>query len=463
VDQLSFESLMQVALEAIDEVQSYSQETNRAYMHANGLFPPHFPDGKGKFYVTTEAGADAVRKIGLQWRGESKDRQRRLNEESAARLSRETFGEALASTLWVKRTDARAAWKDVRDRLEIKLLQISRNVEHSFPCQILKDFSVGTFSVGPVTFRPRLHWLSHVEATAGKKLEWIDGARAVWEGKVEPPADDSLVSLDVRSITRHFDCPWIATASVEGSDVGRSSERGRLAARLAVDALGAFLEHRHALKFRILGDRLASENDATFAQAPGGYFWRGASLDVAGLDGKPGVAHGLVASTTKYREAAGRAIQSFVSVAPSDKPALYQRWCDALFWFGEARRDKEDFMALTRYGICLDVLASGGEAHGITKLVALLLEKKPDDTMLKDGTSLRMCVERIYKEGRSRFGHGVRPALLEDLPFPRLGADTVAMHAIERYVLCLAEYTGADVYDDFLRSIPMLLPQAISQ
>lgn len=226
--------------------------------------------------------------------------------------------------------------------------------------------------------------------------------------------------------------------------------------RLAIDALGVVLEHRHALKFRAVGDRLSNGIDTSFAQAQGGRFWVGNSLDVPGLDGAAGLAQDFVAGTARYREAVGKAIASFVAPSPADKPNLYQRWYDALFWFGEARRDTEGFMALTRYGMSLDILAKGGRAPGITALLAAMLAIKADDPFLTDGTPLRKTVERIYNEGRSQFGHGGRPALLEDLPFPRIAADTLTMFALERYVLCLDAYSGPDAYADFVNEIPIL-------
>jgi hypothetical protein len=453
---------MQTALQEIEKVQNYSRDEDLAYRRASGLISPNFPDGKGKFYSTTKEGADAVRQIGLRWRSESKDRQRRLNEESAEKIVREVMGEALASTLWDKRNEPRAAWMDIRDRLEARLQQVSRDIEHSFPCHLLKDTSVGPFVVGPVTFWPRLAWISHVEATAGNKPGWADAVRSIWEGKSELPKDKTHVSLEVRSITRYFECPWVVTAQVQGNDIGRSKERGRLAARLAIDALGVMLEHKHALKFRALGDRLSNGMDTTFAQAKGRY-WMGQSLDIPGLDGEAGLAPNFVAGTVRYREAAGKAITSFVALSPADKPNLYQRWCDALFWFGEARRDTEGFMALTRYGMSLDILAKGGKAQGITALVAALLAIKADDPFLTDGTSLKKTVERIYNEGRSQFGHGGRPALLEDLPFSRKGADALTMFALERYVLCLEAYGGLDIYADFLHAVPILWLKIKSQ
>lgn len=462
MSQPSYEALMQTVFREVERVQNYSREERLAYMRASGLVPPNFPDGKGQFFFTTKEGTDALRQIGLLWRSESKDRQRRLNEEHAQKLSAEVMGEALAEGLWEKRNDPRSAWTELRGRFEARLLQASRDIEHSFPCQILKDTAVGAFAMGPVTFRPRLEWLDHVEATAGRKPDWAEPVRAVWTGKAELPTDSTHVSLEVRSITDHFVCPWIATVNVEGNDIGRSKERGRIAVRLAIDALGAVLEHRHALTLRAPGDRLTNANDATFAQSHEGYLAMGESFDLPGLDVKPGLGHDFVTGTTRYRDAAGKAIASFVALSPADKPGLYQRWCDALFWFGNARRDTEGFMALTRYGMSLDILAKGARANGITSLLSALLAIKPEDAFLKDGTSLKKTVKRIYDEGRSQFGHGGRAALLEDLPFSRLGADTIAMLAIERYVLCLAEYGGTDTYEVFLNAIPSLLAKVTS-
>lgn len=161
------------------------------------------------------------------------------------------------------------------------------------------------------------------------------------------------------------------------------------------------------------------------------------------------------------REAAGWAIESVI-VQPdeTDLPLLKRRWCDALYWLGDARRDPTAFSALVRYGMCLDVLTKGGKARKITRMVADMLGRDPKDQLLTDGSSVRAAVGDIYDKGRSQLGHGGRPALLEDLPIERSTTDQVATLALFLYVMRLRAYQGPDDVDAFLAALPALTASA---
>ena len=408
---------------------------------------------------TTRQGLQAIHELGLRWRSESQHRKRRLSPARTRILAVEVFGEALEAGMLYNKHDLGKARKDLERRLDARLDAAAHQLFHYFPCYIFDDTSVGAFNVGPVRILPRLEWLDHVEKTAGKETNWADCVRTVWADGEAPPTGETPPELGARTVIDGFGtCAWAATVSVQGNDIGRSQERGHAAVRLAVDAMGLVLSRQRALNLRGPGDKLCATLTRKLMQRPGTDIYGEQILDLPTLGGAPSFSTKYLTDTTSYREAAGRAIEAIID--PSSTAtllALRHRWCDALFWFGEARRDTTDFMALVRYGMTLDILAKGKKASGIAALLAALLGCKADALLLMDGTTLKQAVKKIYEDGRSQLGHGGRPALLEDLPFSREGADLVASIALKGYVLCLSLYTGADSYEDFLRAIPGLV------
>lgn len=452
----SFSKLIEKAINEIAKVQGLSKEEMNQYFQSNAPIPPNIPLGNGNIVFTTQQGVEAIHELGDLWRSESSDRQRRLNLERTHTLALQVFGEALADGLWDEGFEINKAHQNLRQRLDKRLAAAGHDVVHSFPCHIFEDTHIGVFDVGPVRFWPRLEWLDQVDKTAGKMTEWVDYVRAAWTKGDTQPDEKTLPEYHARSVIDGFGgCPWVAVVTVQGNDIGRSKERGHTAVRLAINALGLVLPRKHALNLRGPGDELRATQTITVTQVPGKDISIGHVLDLPHLSGTPDFAKSFLVGSASYREAAGRIIEVIVAISPvGGTQALQRRWCDALFWFGEARRDAADFMALVRYGMTLDILAKGKRAKGITTLLSALLARQPNEPFLKDGTTLRQTVEKIYNEGRSQLGHGGRDALLEDLPFSREGADQIASIALERYALYLNLYTGADTYEDFLQAIP---------
>src|ERR1700730_3072292 len=133
---------------------------------------------------------------------------------------------------------------------------------------------------------------------------------------------------------------------------------------------------------------------------------------------------------------------------------LHQRWLDALYWFGQSRREPTEFVGLVNAGICLDVLANGRKAGGIIGLRCALFSIQADSAVMADGTSLKSLVETIYNEGRSKISHGGQPNLLKELPIQRDTTIIFAAHALARYMEGLSRYNGPDQYEDYLSALP---------
>ncbi|WP_457335605.1 hypothetical protein [Rhizobacter sp. P5_C2] len=456
------QKLLEAALAGVAEVQAFDAKTRQAFLKQCGPIPPNVPLKDGAFVLTTAEGLDAIHQFGLAWRSTSPSAKPNLTETSASTWALMAFGEMIAAA---PLSDLKTAALHLRQHLDARLASLSQNVVHSFPCRIFDDVSIGEFSLGPVKLWPPNAWLDDLEARANGKTPWAGSLRDLLRNP-DPSAagyEARRASMPKRAtevLDAIGECNWVATVAILGAAPDRSRERAATAVRLALDGLGVQMTLRDARNLRGPGDELRATRTFSLSQADGRDLNIAVSLDLPRLAGVPGQARSQVARSQPYRDAVGKALIEITSPRQLSKkePPLLQRWCDALFWFGEARRDTTDFMAIVRYGMTLDVLAKGLKARGITKLLCALFTRAPDDKVVVDGTTLDTLVKRIYEECRSQLGHGGRAALLQDLPVSREQVDHLTSIALETYLMCLDAYRGDDIYEDFVAAIPALLP-----
>jgi hypothetical protein len=456
--------LWKTACAAIQEVQHLTETERKKFGRASKkLVPPAIPLGNGRQILTTQAGLDAVWDLADMWRSKDANLKAVIDRTSAGQLALQEFGQMLmenGSTSWQNND---VALSEYWNRLEKRFTVLGRDMDHYFPCHLLADRESPSFNVGPVRFLRRLDWLNHVAKVATKELDWIEIVSQKWASKAEtelaiPKNHDAKT---IGGIVGH--CEWIAVVTVSGNEAIRSRDRAACAVRLAIDALGAILSPEQALRFRGPGDNLTIETSGTMTQPHGQRIHLGSSVDHPRIFGHAPHAQQFLVETSNFRDEAGWAIEAMLSLPKGIAfPALRQRWCDALYWFGDARRDSTDFMALVRYGMCLDVLAKGGRTKGIVAMLASITGLQPKDKFLQDGTTLEKVVKQIYEEGRSQFGHGGRPALLQELPISRQTADSVVQLALIEYVMHLKQYQGPDDADVFLAGLPVVKTAGIA-
>jgi hypothetical protein len=85
---------------------------------------------------------------------------------------------------------------------------------------------------------------------------------------------------------------------------------------------------------------------------------------------------------TTLQDAVGRALRAFVKCGDTgNAPLSFRRWAEAMYWFGQARREPNEFIALVKLGIALDVLAKGGKAKGILALTRAIFGKSGNDVI----------------------------------------------------------------------------------
>jgi hypothetical protein len=355
----------------------------------------------------------------------------------------------------------------LKELLSERLADMRVALAHYLPCQIFDQSDLPPFAVGPVRFVPRDTWLDGVLERADKPLAWVKHVGDHWAGRSEvqrpspqsPGAGNTTASDEPWAAWTVVDavgsCMWIAIVEIPAREYMQSRACAEAAVRLAIDTIGLPLAPVTARRIRHTADETRPRLARSLMQAEGQGLSSESNLDLPSLRGPPGSAKTLLDQTANLRAWAGAAIQTLVETKPSSPiSGLHQRWLDAMYWFGQSRREPVQFVGLVNAGICLDVLAKGGKADGIIALCCALFSIQPDSAILSDGTRLKSLVETIYNEGRSQLSHGGRPSLLRELPIRRDTAIIFAARALARYVEGLSRYSGPDQYEDYLSALP---------
>lgn len=311
---------------------------------------------------------------------------------------------------------------DYQARLQQLATSASPDVDRHIPCHLFhSDQAVPAFSVGPVRFLPRAEWLdSFVKDSEVRELiRQVDIRELDVEALTarSTAARHASHALDVLRTLRHYS--WVATIRVEGHEHARSHLKASVVVGLAIDAIGLRFQVEDARRFTKAGrqhlfaeDRLATTLD--------GRILRGSSVQMPGIGGRPGALAAKMAGEQTFLDAAGRILQHYIDGRRSGHALhLVERWANALYWVGEARREASDFMAVVNYGCAADGLSgAGGKANEMTSFAETAL--KPDGETVPDGIlTVDAAVHKVYREGRNKLAHGEMSGLLEDLVEPR--------------------------------------------
>jgi hypothetical protein len=481
-NQGSYDDMIQIALDGIGELQKKSPEELKQWLAKQPFFPSNVPIGSdGSAFIPPE-GYSALKKLGRTWHANDATRSKLLSRIAAEELAVYAFGDLLADAI---NLTSDAEKKTELLRMMDKRLQVRTQPEHFyFPAQIFDQPEVQTFAIGPVTFYRRADWLDAVERLTGEPCSWKAEVLDRWMNRQTRLRHflNSLADWFTIRIVRHWPssqlahkilrlgthrryvgdilkavgtCEWIMAVSVEGRDRSRSSECASVAALVALDSLGLSMPARAARNLRGPGRERGRQLQHDLNQRAGEPLSLSISIDLPRLGGPPGAQAGLLSNTAILRGAVGRALTAFVSVADTaNAPLLLQRWVEALYWFGQARHERNEFIALVKLGIALDVLAKGGKARGILALTCAIFGKSGNDIIASDNRSLKQVVETLYNDGRSKIAHGGALALLRELPIELSLADSLTAHVLAGYVVFATQYMGVDAYEQFLAALP---------
>ncbi len=158
-----------------------------------------------------------------------------------------------------------------------------------------------------------------------------------------------------------------------------------------------------------------------------------------GIGSKPGALAAKMKAEHPFLDAAGCVLEAYAQGRQTGRaPHLVERWTNALYWVGEARREASDFMAIVNYGCAADGLSgAGGSADAMTKFAEAALNPRAESAPA-GSLSISDAVTMVYCEGRNKLAHGEMSGLLEDLAETRAIGDSLLMNLFDTVTVELA-------------------------
>lgn len=388
------------------------------------------PTVSGSEYPCTQAGVDAAHKLTAQTWEERVDLRQTIARETFDRISFTAIGQTIGSSSSHLPYDLKigsvgeeffaALVADYKSNLDVLAGSARADFYCHIPCHLFDiNQGVAAFSVGPVEFSPRAVWIAkHVRCPlALERVQQVEsGLRAIQE--LQSEFMKAAAPADVRDawsiLTFLGSYSWVATICMPGHDLTQSHHKATLLVGLAIDIVGLRFHVQQSRRFAKAG-RQHLYSEARLATDENGKLLRGSMAQLAGLGGAPGALAAKMIAEQPFLDQAGEVLSAFVKGRNAGKaPHLIERWANALYWFGEARREASDFMAVVDYGCAADGLSNAGGAS--SKMIAFAeAALNPGSRPAPAGTlSISGAVRRVYAEGRNKLAHGEVSGLFED-------------------------------------------------
>ena len=421
------------------------------------MIPMTIPADAGRAYNVTQAGVDAAHRLTAQTWNERSEFRQTIERSAFDRISFRAIGEALTSSPSHLPPDAQtrgqdplpegfftAVVADYRKNLDRLAATILQTTDRHIPCNLFDtDQGVQPFAVGPVTFLPRADWIAryvkstgardHIRSVESGQLRYADlRDRALATGSDA----DLRTAWEVLSTLDGFE--WVATVRIDGHELGRSHHKAVVVGGLAIDAIGLRFRVEDARRFTKAGRQHLFSEDR-LATLPDGTFLTGWSTQRPGLGSAPGALAAEMAAAKPFLDAAGKLLEAYMRGRQTGRaPHLVERWANALYWVGEARREASDFMAVVDYGCAADGLSgAGGEAKAMTTFAEAALN--PQAKPVPPGhLTIEDAVTKVYREGRNKIAHGETAGLFEDLSEIRSVGDSLLLALLDAVTVELA-------------------------
>lgn len=421
------------------------------------LVPLAIPVGSERQYRVTQAGVNAAHQLTEQtWHARADFRQTIARSEFD-KLSFRAIGEAVLNCrshlpsegadkddTSVNEAFFTAMADDYKNNLG-RLANAARpDVARHIPCHLFHtDQNVPPFSVGPVDFLPRSNWIARfVKESAQleyiRKVESRETRYDEFRKQALAPnsASDLRRAWEILSSLRNFE--WVATIKMKGHELGQSHQKASIIVGLAIDAIGLRFQVEDARRFAKAGRQHLFAEDR-LATSDAGAFLKGSSVQMPGLGSAPGALAEKMRAERPFLDAAGKVLHAYVEGHQTGRaPHVIERWANALYWVGEARREASDFMAVVNYGCAADGLSgAGGNAAAMTKFAEAALNPKGEATP-PGSLSIADAVTKVYQEGRNKLAHGEMAGLFEDLSVPRSVGDDLLVSLLDAVTFELA-------------------------
>ena len=396
-------------------------------------------DGLG-FPVSGEANRIA-RRLGAAERASSADASARFSASTYELLSMIALGDTIshlkeqAAAVDAKIDTTEKVLAFYRSTLEGQLARVTMDLYPHIPCHMFHSHGVTTdFAVGPIHFFTRDAWAERYIADDNIRAEvrraWTQGSQPSGSQQL-PPLEQLQVNSILNTIGNHR---WVGTVLIRDHDADNSHAKANVLVGLALDSLSVVLAapdgvllNRAGNTFFRGGSRLATTTDRKIVS--------GSSARLPGLGGRPEMADQFLAETAKFREAVGHILTAYADAHQSgeDAPWLIERWVNALHWFGEARRESSNFMAVVKYGCALDILSgAGGNVGKISRYIEVALGVAEATDQAGKPLSVSALVNNVFNDGRSALAHGEAFGLLTDRSADRIRADIIVQQVIQR-------------------------------
>ena len=232
---------------------------------------------------------------------------------------------------------------------------------------------------------------------------------------------------------------WVASVRIEGHEPSRSHEKAMAIVGLAIDVIGLRFPLDAARLFTKTG-RQHLFHEVRLASRPSGGFLRGWSASPAGIGDRPGAFRMKMKAEQAFLVAAGMLLTEYLASRNNGKAVHFvERWANALYWFGEARREPSDFIAIVDYGCAADgISGAGGAVNSMIEFAAAALGS-PAVPSATEGLSVADAVRRVYAEGRNKIAHGEVSGLLEDHSETRKIGDNLVVALLNEVTPIIAD------------------------
>ena len=409
-------------------------------LSANPFAPLAIPISQGRQYQVTQVGVNAADMLtNTTWKSRE-DLRQTIDRKAFRKLSFQAIGDTLSdcpSRLlelpddWYEQDEVlgddfyTALLEYYQVRLQELATSSSPDLDWHIPCHIFNsNQDVPAFAVGPVRFLPRAEWVnSFVKDSEVRELirqvetRELEMEELITQSTAAESNHHGLHAVDVLRTLHHYS--WVATIRMERHEYVQSHFKASMVVGLAIDAIGLRFHIEDARRFTKVGrqhlfaeDRLATTLD--------GKLFRGSSVQMPGIGSRPGALSAKMLGEQPFLDAAGCILQHYIDGRRNGHALhLVERWANALYWVGEARRESYDFMAVVNYGCAADGLSgAGGTAKEMIRFAEAAL--KPEGGKLPKGAfTVNDAVHKVYREGRNKLAHGEMSGLLEDLAEPR--------------------------------------------
>lgn len=418
------------------------------------------PVSEGRMYPATQAAIEAAHTLTRRVWEERVDYCQTIEREAFDRLSFRAIGQAIQAALARRHEEAGDAEgsddcdpvlhqdlaDDFRTILEKLAEEVRTDVDRHIPCTLFReDQLVPAFRVGPVEFLPRADWIDRFvrDQEARSLVDQVERGEltmdVVRQRALEPDSGCALRNAWT-AITFLRGFSWVGTIRAVGHEPRQSHRKMSTIVGLAIDAVGLLFHVDDARRLTKAGRAHLFAEDRLATAVDDGRFIHGWSTHVPGLRSAPGELAAKMQADREFLDAAGRILDAYLESRQKGlAPHLVEAWVNALYWFGAARREASDFMAVVKYGCAADGLSGGGGARAIIEFAQAAFAPREVGEPPAGALSIADAVEMVYAKGRSNLAHGDTPGLLEDFSEPRRVGDFLLASLFYVVTLALAE------------------------